>query len=68
MSVSFNAIYKNGVFEPLTKIPLKEQQKVLLKIISPRSRVNETRGMIKGNEVYLKQIAESKELLEWNLY
>lgn len=67
MAISVEAIYKDGVLEPLTKIHLKEQQKVLLKIVFPRSLVNETRGMIKGNAAYLQQIAESQEMLEWNL-
>lgn len=65
MSISFEAIYKNGVLVPLTKIYLNEHQKVLLKIVTPRSLVNETKGMIKGNVIYLKQIAESQELIHY---
>lgn len=67
MEKSFAAIYKNGIFEPLNKINLKEKQKIILKILPPESIVLKTKGMINGNAAYLKSIAESEELLEWNL-
>jgi predicted DNA-binding antitoxin AbrB/MazE fold protein len=67
MENSFSAIYKDGVLEPLSKIDLKEQQQVKLKVLSQKSIVQATKGMIKANAEYLQQVAESEELLEWNL-
>lgn len=61
MESAFTAIYKNGILKPLSRINLKEKQKIVLKIISSKSIVQETKGMINGNTAYLKQIAESSE-------
>jgi predicted DNA-binding antitoxin AbrB/MazE fold protein len=67
MENRFSAIYENGTFIPLSKIDFKEKQKVDLKVIPSKSVVQTTKGLIKGNTQYLRDIAESKELDEWNL-
>ncbi|MFQ5752868.1 MAG: antitoxin family protein [bacterium] len=61
------AVYENGILRPLTPLDLKENQKVNLKIVKKKSVVLATKGMIQGNHKYIKEIAESEELEEWNL-
>jgi predicted DNA-binding antitoxin AbrB/MazE fold protein len=61
------AVYENGILRPLTPLDLKENQKVNLKITKRKSIVLQTKGMVQGNPKYLKEIAESEELAEWNL-
>jgi len=66
MENSFAAIYKDGIIKPLSKINFKEKQKLVLKVISSKSLVQKTKGMINANAAHLKEVAESEELLEWN--
>lgn len=66
MENSFTAIYKDGILKPLSKLNFKEKEKLVLKVISSKSVVQTTKGMINGNAAYLKEVAESEDLLEWN--
>jgi len=61
------AVYEDGVLKPLTPVDFEDHQQVNLKIIAPKSIVEETRGMVPGNSKYIKEIAESKELEEWHI-
>ena len=61
------AIYEKGVLKPLKPLNLQEKEKVTLKIIKKKSAVLATKGMIKGKAEFLEEIAQSKELEEWNL-
>lgn len=67
MQKEITAVYENGILRPLTPLNLKEHEKVNLKITRKKSVVLATKGMIQGNSKYLKEIAESEELVEWNL-
>ncbi len=67
MQKEITAVYENGILRPLTPVNLNEHQKVTLKILKKKSVVIATKGMIRGNSSYLKEIAESEELAEWNL-
>lgn len=61
------AVYEDGVLKPLTPVDFKDHQRVSLKITHKKSVVLETKGTIPGNSKYIKEVAESKELDEWNL-
>lgn len=67
METVFTAIYKNGILKPLSKVDIEENKQVVLKIIRSDSIVENTKGMIKGKAQFLKEVAESRELEEWNL-
>ncbi len=60
------AKYEHDVLKPLGTIDLRENQVVTLKLIPSEKAVLDSRGIVKGNPAYLDEIAESKELLEWN--
>jgi len=66
MQENIIAVYEDGVLKPLTPVDFKDHQRVSLKIIRKKSVVLETKGMIPGNSKYIKEVAESKELEEWN--
>ncbi len=67
MKKDITAIYEKGILRPLTPVELKEHQQVTLKIKNKKSIVRTTKGMVQGNPKYIKEIAESAELSEWNL-
>jgi predicted DNA-binding antitoxin AbrB/MazE fold protein len=60
------AMYEQGVLKPLGRVDLQEKQIVTLRIIPSEKAVLDSKGMVKGNPTYINEIAESKELLEWN--
>lgn len=66
MSEVIRAIYERGVLRPLEELPLEEHQRVVLKIITKGSVVQETKAMFKVPPQILREVAESKELLEWS--
>ncbi|UCE17777.1 MAG: antitoxin family protein [Gemmatimonadota bacterium] len=67
MRDSFIAVYEDGILKPLTPVDFKEHEKVNLKVVNEKSTVLETKGMVKGNPKFIKEVAESKEFDEWNL-
>ena len=67
MRDSFIAVYEDGILKPLTPVDFKEHEKVNLKVVNTKSTVLKTKGIVKGNPKFIKEIAESQELDEWNL-
>jgi predicted DNA-binding antitoxin AbrB/MazE fold protein len=64
MSITFEAIYEDGVLKPEKPLPLKEHEKVRVTIQPATSWVEETAGMIqwKGTPEELQRFAEDPEL------
>ncbi|RMD99919.1 MAG: DUF104 domain-containing protein [Calditrichaeota bacterium] len=63
---TFKAIFKKGLLKPLSDLPLNDNEEVVLKIVSPKSIVLESRAMICGKQRYLREIAENEEFSAWN--
>ncbi len=66
MAAVIVAIYEKGMLRPLEELPLEEHQRVVLKIITKVSIVQETKAMFKVPPQILREVAESEELLEWS--
>ena len=66
ISEVITAIYERGMLRPLKELPLEEHQQVVLRIITTGSVVQETKAMFKVPPQILREVAESKELLEWS--
>jgi len=66
MKEDITVVYEDGVLKPLTPIDFKEHQQVDLKVVEKKSIVATTKGMVHGASKYIGEIAESKDLEEWN--
>lgn len=64
MSLTFEAVYENGVLKPVQPLPLKEHEKVRVTVQTSASWVEETRGIIgwKGDPEELRRLAVVPEL------
>jgi predicted DNA-binding antitoxin AbrB/MazE fold protein len=63
MTLTVEAIYKNGVLKPVQPLPLKEQERVQVTVHTASQWVSETAGMIKwkGDHGTLRRLAEDVE-------
>jgi predicted DNA-binding antitoxin AbrB/MazE fold protein len=63
MSITFDAVYENGVLRPVKPLPLKESQMVHVTIDSEISCADRTAGILKwtGDPDVLRQLAEGDE-------
>jgi predicted DNA-binding antitoxin AbrB/MazE fold protein len=46
MVITVEAVYENGVFKPMQPLPLKEQERVQLTVVTKRNWVEETAGIL----------------------
>ena len=46
MAITIEAIYENGVLKPLQPLPLREQERVELTVVTKRNWVEETAGIM----------------------
>jgi predicted DNA-binding antitoxin AbrB/MazE fold protein len=63
MSLTFDAVYENGVLKPAQALPLQEHEKVRVTIEPDIDWVERTAGMIKwtGDHETLRRLAEDVE-------
>jgi predicted DNA-binding antitoxin AbrB/MazE fold protein len=63
MTITTEATYEGGVLKPLQPLPLKEHETVQLTIHSPRSKAEETAGLLRwtGDASVLRAIAEDDD-------
>jgi predicted DNA-binding antitoxin AbrB/MazE fold protein len=63
MSLTFEAIYENGVLKPIEPLPLKEHDRVRVTIQPATSWVEETYGIIgwQGDPEELRRLALAPE-------
>jgi predicted DNA-binding antitoxin AbrB/MazE fold protein len=63
MSLTFDAVYENGVLKPAQTLPLKEHEKVRVTIGQGVNWVDRTFGMTKwtGDHETLRRLAEDVE-------
>lgn len=63
MPLTVEAVYENGVLEPVQPLPLKEQQRVQVTVHTASQWVSETAGMIEwtGDHEMLRRLAEDVE-------
>jgi len=66
MSLEVEATYENGVLKLDKPLPLKENERLTIRIISKTSRVDEMYGRLRwtGDPEILRKIAEDDEILE----
>jgi len=64
MPLAFQAIYENGVLKPVQPLPLKEQERVQVTIVSTTDWVQETYGICgwKGGADEADRFATDPEL------
>jgi predicted DNA-binding antitoxin AbrB/MazE fold protein len=64
MTLTVEAIYENGVLRPLQRLPLKEQERVQVTIVSAGNWVRETYGICgwKGSAEEAERFASDPEL------
>jgi predicted DNA-binding antitoxin AbrB/MazE fold protein len=64
MIVTVEATYENGVLKPDQPLPLAEQQRVRVTILTGPSRVRQTQGLIRwtGDPAVLEYFALSPDL------
>ena len=69
MSLTFDAVYENGVLKPAQTLPLKEHEKVRVTIEPDIDWVERTAGMLEwtGDPEVLRRIAEDDEFGMWEL-
>jgi predicted DNA-binding antitoxin AbrB/MazE fold protein len=63
MSLTFDAVYENGVLKPSQTLPLQEHEKVRVTIEPGLTWTERTAGMLKwtGDPEVLRRIAEDDE-------
>lgn len=63
MSITFEAIYENGVLKPEKPLPLQEQEKVKVTVHTSLSVARQTAGMIPwhGDPETLERLARDPE-------
>ncbi|HBI44773.1 MAG TPA: hypothetical protein DDY78_18255 [Planctomycetales bacterium] len=63
MSLTFDAVYENGVLKPAQALPLQEHEKVRVTIEPGLTWTERTAGMLKwtGDPEVLRRIAEDDE-------
>jgi predicted DNA-binding antitoxin AbrB/MazE fold protein len=64
MTLTVEAVYENGVLKPAQPLPLKEQERVQITVLTVSNWVSETAGMIPwtGDHETLRRLAEDVEL------
>lgn len=64
MAITVEAIYENGVLRPSQPLPLKEQEKVQIRIENSATWAERTAGMMgwKGSRELAEYFAKSPEL------
>jgi predicted DNA-binding antitoxin AbrB/MazE fold protein len=66
MSLEVEATYENGVLKLDNPLPLKENERLTVRIVPKASRVQEMYGRIRwtGDPEILRKIAEDDEIME----
>ena len=60
-TLTIHAIYENGTLQPLTPLPLQDQEEVLLKVVR-YSAVQEIQGLLQGlDPAVVQEVAEGDE-------
>lgn len=60
-TLTIHAVYEDGKLRPLTPLPLRNQEKILLKVIR-HGAVQETQGLLQGLEPeIIQEVAEGDE-------
>jgi predicted DNA-binding antitoxin AbrB/MazE fold protein len=60
MSLEIEAVYENGVMKPDTPLPLKEHERVTVRVKPHTSRIRQSAGLLRwtGDPEVLRKIAE----------
>lgn len=63
MSITVEATYEGGVLKPVSPLPLKEHERVLVTVESETSAARRTAGMLSwsGDSEVLRRLAEDPE-------
>jgi predicted DNA-binding antitoxin AbrB/MazE fold protein len=66
MAIEVEATYTNGVLKLDEPLPLRENERLIVRIVPKKSRVQESYGRIRwtGDPEILRKIAEDDEIME----
>ena len=66
MAIEVEATYTNGVLKLDEPLPLRENERLIVRIVPKKSRVQESYGRIRwtGDPEILRKIAEDDEVME----
>ena len=66
MAIEVEATYTNGVLKLDEPLPLKDNERLIVRIVPKKSRVQESYGRIRwtGDPEILRKIAEDDEIME----